>query len=122
MNSKKKNKRILLIEDTESLRDVLEKLLQKYGYHVISCKSAVEALEVIRNVTPDVIVSDYNLDTFSNGVDLGRGIRQSMKLDIPVIIISGIEENQSHANAYSFGFLRKPFEIQQLSRVIRSCC
>lgn len=113
--------RIVLIEDEAPFRKVLEKLLKESGYKIISCESATEALREVKKNTPDLIISDYNLEKFSNGVDLGRGIRQSMKLDIPVIIMSGIEQNQSHADANSFMFLKKPFEFEELNQAIQRC-
>lgn len=75
-------KRILVVDDEQAIRDVIEKALVRAGYTVLAAASADGALEILRYESIMVMFLDLNLGGM-NGMDLCRHIR----LDNPVGII-----------------------------------
>jgi len=75
------DRRILVVDDEQAIRDVLEKALTRAGYTVLAAESAEDALEILRYESIMVMFLDLNLDGM-NGVDLCRHIRQENPVGI----------------------------------------
>lgn len=92
---KKRNLKILILEDNESDADLLQRELRKSGLNftseIVQARDTFEtALDTFK---PDIILSDYSLPSF-DGVSAFR-IKQSIYPDIPFIIVSGIIGEES---------------------------
>lgn len=110
---------ILLVEDEERVREVVELTLRLSGYHVISTESAVKALEIIENYSDTIhlLVTDFALP-YMNGVDLAARFR-SARPRAKVLYISGFPkqdliEHQEKSERMSLEFLQKPFTPEAL--------
>ena len=79
-------KRILVVDDDESLRWVTQAQLQQSGYDVEAAADAASALEQIRNLPPDLVVTDLKMSGMS-GLDLLKEIRVNYP-DIIVIMVT----------------------------------
>jgi DNA-binding response OmpR family regulator len=117
------NKRILVVDDEQDIRDLLENLLVAEGFDVDTAKDAHSALVSIRNQIYDVALLDFNLPDM-DGVMLHRQIRQiDEELAGRSIFMSGLVQDDSSMDYYaSFGgaFVAKPFDISQVIEAIET--
>lgn len=110
-------KKILIIEDEEAIRFILEKRLSNAGYIVISAENGIEGLNKARKENPDLILLDLMLP----GID-GYQVCSILKRDrryshIPIIILTARIQQKDYELAMELGadaFLTKPFESQVL--------
>jgi CheY-like chemotaxis protein len=79
---------VLLVEDERGIRRVMEMLFEDEGYDVLTAKNGSEALELLANVTPSMIITDYMMPEM-DGAQLLRAIRDDAGLSaIPVLLMS----------------------------------
>lgn len=93
MNDKNTSKKkILLAEDDDSMRRLLEVTLRRAGYEVVSTEDGLAALELVLADGFDAIVTDDVMPNMT-GHDLCRMLRQNeQKKDVPMIILSGMDK------------------------------
>jgi diguanylate cyclase (GGDEF)-like protein len=92
MVSKAQPIRILLAEDSRFLRRATELILAKAGYEVVTAADGIEALNVARAVSPDLIILDLMMPRM-NGVDVLRSLKQDPATSaIPVIVLTGLSQ------------------------------
>lgn len=107
-------KRLMIIEDSEGIRNELTSFLIKYGYEVIAPVSFENIMNDIRLSNPDLILLDINLPAF-DGFYICREIRKEM--NTPIIIVtsrnSEIDELMS-MNLGADNFITKPYNTQIL--------
>ena len=90
-------KRILVVDDDESLRWVTQAQLQQSGYNVAAAADAASALELIRNLPPDLVITDLKMPGLS-GLDLLKGIRAEYPEIIVIMVTAfGTVENAVEA-------------------------
>ncbi len=81
-------KKILIVEDEELIKSLLQKKLVKEGYDVSTASNGEEGLEVMRRVSPDLILLDIIMPKMG-GFEMMEEMRRDEKLEkIPVIVIS----------------------------------
>jgi DNA-binding response OmpR family regulator len=114
-------KTILVIDDELIIGNLIKRIIEKNGYSAIVCTSSFEALSATENTTPELIISDFNLPCYSDGVDLCVRIRQSTNKNMPVIIISGQAENEFKARKKGFEFICKPLSKRELLLLVEAC-
>ena len=81
------NRRILLVDDEPSIREVLGAVLRSQGYQVLTAEDGVDALTLLEEPLPSVIISDLRMPRMS-GFELLAIVRKRFP-QIPVIAISG---------------------------------
>ncbi len=85
-------KHILFVEDDSLLRDILENFLKKSGFEVTVAHDGAEALQLAKQVQPDLILLDILLPK-KNGFDVLAQIRQDQNItNTPVIILSNFND------------------------------
>lgn len=90
-----KKKKILLAEDDDSMRRFVEVILKKAGYEVLTVEDGLAALPIALETNIDAVVTDAIMPNLS-GYDLCRMLRgNDEKKELPMIILSGIEENDN---------------------------
>jgi len=111
--------RILLVEDHTDTRQMLERLLKRYGYQVDTAEDVRTARERIQNMKFDLLVSDIGLPDES-GLDLLRSIDQNQAM--PAIALSGFGTESDLRKSREAGFaehLVKPIDFQHLREAIK---
>ncbi|HEY0404390.1 MAG TPA: response regulator [Pyrinomonadaceae bacterium] len=100
---------VLLVEDDRSIRRYLEVILQKAGYTVITASDGVEAMKIVMTTSLDAVVTDAIMPQLG-GHELCRFLRRQPKLSqLPVIILSGIENQAATIEADGANvYLTKP--------------
>jgi len=109
------NKRLLLVEDEESLRKIIQLNLEMEDFEVVSVHDGVTALDKINSEHFDLLILDLMLPQLS-GMDVLKNIRVKDQ-DIPVIIISAKDTSTDRIQGLKTGaddYLNKPFEIEEL--------
>ncbi|WP_280951987.1 ATP-binding protein [Methylobacterium sp. V23] len=112
-------RRVLLVEDNIEVGAFATQLLQDLGYETIWAASAHEALELLAGDRQafDVVFSDVVMPGM-NGVELAREIRR-LHHGTPVILTSGYSHVLAEDGRHGFELLRKPYSVNDLSRVLR---
>lgn len=109
--------KVLVVDDSTSVRKVLEKLLSSRGLVVTTSETAEQGLEAVRQNTPHLVIADVVMPGMS-GFELCQAIKmQASTKSVPVILISGIinEGVVSQAQqAGAFDVVSKPFTPDDL--------
>jgi signal transduction histidine kinase len=112
-------KRILIVDDDEDARALIERVLRRHGADTIAVDSAAEATELVKSLRVDVLVSDLGMPDV-DGIELIRRIRDSNSLDnepIPAIALTAYTSDQDQLWVLASGFqihLGKPVEPSAL--------
>jgi len=114
------NTKILIAEDEENIRLLLERLLQKNGYSTYSVDNGVAALEIARAREVDVILTDIRMPGM-DGIDLIKEVKQ---LDpcIEVLVMTAYASVETAIEAVRLGardYIRKPFDIDEVLEAVR---
>ena len=110
---------VLIVEDEELYADKMEMQLDKLGYrHLDTVDNSSDALTVIRQEIPDIILMDVNINGEYDGVELADKIHQ-LHNNIPILFITSLQDDMTFRRASRtnpVGFLTKPFNELQLQR------
>ena len=116
--------RILIIDDDVSFRYMLRMHLTQAGYDVRVAEDGVEGGRALLEQPPDLIISDLAMP-FLNGFDLLALLKQEpATASIPVILLSGIRNNDLLEKAVALGaadFLAKPVTRDDLLAAVDGC-
>jgi len=107
---------ILVVDDEYSSRLLITKVLEKENYSIHQCNSALEALNIIKEKSIDLVITDVKMEGM-DGIELLRKIRK-METQIAVIILTGYASIQNAIESLRLGaidYLRKPINIDELS-------
>jgi len=114
---------VLVVDDAEEVRNLLSVWLTALGYTVRTAASGDDALEVVRQLTPDVILLDVMIPGL-NGFEVCERLRaRSATRQIPVVLISGLRHPENIRRGRSLGathFLLKPFDEHELTQVVHA--
>ena len=114
---------VLIVEDEELYADQLEIILDKLNYkHLATVDNGIEALALIDEIIPDLILMDVNIQGDVNGIQLAGIIHQ--KFQIPIIFITSLQDEDTFSKALEtrpVDFLLKPFNEVQLQRSVSLC-
>lgn len=110
---------LLLVDDDLSLLKLLSLRLESAGHQVVTAESGPEALEILKQFTPDLVLSDLRMDEM-DGLALFEEIQQSYP-GLPVIILTAhgtIPDAVQATRCGVAGFLTKPVDKNQLFSLI----
>ncbi len=115
--------RVLVVDDDPSIRRMIMAALRRDGYTFSEAANGKEALEIMRQEPPSVVVLDLMMPIVSGWDVLRERAAEPDLQSIPVIIVSA-NRGPELASAMDKGicaFLPKPFDITVLSSLVRSC-
>ena len=105
-------KRVLVVDDEENVREILAHFLKSAGYELVSTGDPEEALLVARKTIPDVILLDVTMPRM-DGFDLCQMLRSHPDTEkIPVVFLTALGDDVSRARGRVSGgtlYLQKPF-------------
>ena len=113
-------KKILLVEDNETIIMGLKYSLEQEGFQVISAKTAKESKEKLDNKNIDIVLLDVSLPD-GNGFEICKEIKE--KNDIPIIFLTAQDEETSIVLGLDLGaddYIVKPFRTRELISRIKS--
>lgn len=111
---------ILVVDDEQTLRDMLEYNLRREGYRVLTAGDGAEALRLAFDERPDLLVLDIMLPGMS-GFDVCRAVRR--QLTVPILMLSAREDEIDKVLGLELGaddYLTKPFSLRELLARVRA--
>jgi two-component system KDP operon response regulator KdpE len=111
---------ILVVDDESQITRVLRTSLSGHGYLVRTAADGDEALEVMREWPPDLVITDLSMPNMG-GLELCRRIRS--KSAVPIIVLSVRGEEKPKVDALDAGaddYVTKPFNINELVARVRA--
>lgn len=115
------DKNVMVVEDNEKNRKLMRVVLKAKGYNVIEAATGEEALNILRNQKPDVILMDIQLPGI-DGITLIKQIKGTIALkDTPIIAVTayamkGDEEKIMEAGCDAY--VSKPINTQELPLIV----
>jgi DNA-binding response OmpR family regulator len=118
-------KKILVVDDEQSITDLLEYNLRQNGYHVVVACDGHEALRLARTERPDLIVLDLMLPG-PDGFDVCRELRREagpMPSSVPIIMLTARDEEVDRVVGLELGaddYVTKPFSVRELMARVKA--
>ena len=109
--------KLLVVDDVQTNVLLLKALLGKEGYGILVANNGKEALEVIRNENPDLILLDVMMPGM-DGFEVAERLKsEEFRCEIPIIFLTALDDTQSIVNGFKLGvgdFISKPFRKEEL--------
>jgi len=106
--------RILVVDDEPQVRKLLETYLGRAGFTVRTAVDGMEAIEMIRDEVPDLVITDVTMPNL-NGLELTRRLRASHKTArVPILMLSALKQETDVLAGYAQGaddYVGKPVEL-----------
>ena len=122
-SSMPKNRTILVVDDSATVRKLISGKLEKCGHEVVCAIDGVDALEKLKEFSPDLILLDINMPRM-DGYQVCKMIRgnEAMK-DLPIVMISGKDgffDKVRGRMAGTTGYITKPFGPETLMKMVET--
>ena len=108
---------VMVVDDSLTVRKITGRLLAREGYQVVLAKDGVEALELLLDMVPDVMLVDIEMPRM-DGFDLTRNVRADARLQhVPIIMITSRTAEKHRKYAAEIGvnhYLGKPYQEDEL--------
>jgi DNA-binding response OmpR family regulator len=115
------SKRILIVDDSQDLTNVIADFLSMHGYLVHTARDGLDALDLMNKQPIQVVVSDIHMPRM-DGFTLMGEIRMKYP-KVPIVLITGFSVSEAQKLAFERGanaFIAKPFKLKELKNVIES--
>lgn len=116
------SKKIMTVDDSASLRQMVNFTLSESGYEVVEAADGKEALEKMNTEPVDMLITDLNMPNM-DGITLIREVRANPSYKfIPILMLtteSQGEKKQEGKTAGATGWIVKPFSPEQLLAVVK---
>lgn len=114
-------KTILAIEDDETMRNALKRILEGEGYRVITAADGTQLSSVLDDSPIDLIILDIGLP-WINGLELAKLLKEHEDLkSIPLIFVSGKVGDLDVKRGFDAGaddYVKKPFDIEKIKKTV----
>lgn len=111
---------ILVVDDEPQITRVLKTTLSSHGYSVRASSDGDEALQVMKEWNPDLVITDLRMPNM-DGLDLCRHVRKKSRVPIIVLSVKGEERIKVEAlDAGADDYITKPFSINELLARVRA--
>jgi chemosensory pili system protein ChpA (sensor histidine kinase/response regulator) len=107
----------LVVDDSITVRRVTQRLLERNGMRVMTAKDGVDAISILQEHVPDVILLDIEMPRM-DGYEVASHVRNDLRLkDVPIVMITSRVGEKHRARAIEIGvndYLGKPYQEAQL--------
>ena len=110
---------ILIADDHTLVLKLIANFFEKNGHKVLTATDGKKAQTIFATDTPDIIFTDL-LMPFGDGLELIHYVRTLEKSNIPIIVISAVNDEQTMRKALEIGanyFISKPFSLNDLADI-----
>jgi two-component system, chemotaxis family, chemotaxis protein CheY len=118
-------KRILAVDDSKTMRDMVHYTLKNAGFEVLEAEDGLKALALARTQTVDLVITDINMPNM-DGVELVKALRaQPQFKSTPILILTtegGEDKKAQGRDAGATGWIVKPFSPDKLIAVVNKVC
>ena len=114
------HRRILVVDDEPQITRVLRTSLSSHGYDIRVANDGETALEIMKDWTPDLIITDLSMPNM-DGLELCRRLRPSSRVPVVVLSVRGEERTKVQAlDAGADDYVTKPFSMEELLARVRA--
>jgi CheY-like chemotaxis protein len=111
-------KPVLVVDDDESILDLVQMALEDEGYSVVLARNGVEALDQLELITPALILLDMRMPEM-DGWQFAEAYRQASTQVAPIVVITAASNAAERAaQIEADGYLGKPFDLDELIAVV----
>jgi len=113
-------KRVLVVDDEQSMREVLAIMLTKEGYEVVAADSRAQAAAVLAKAPADLVITDVRLPD-GDGIEILRHVKAASP-ETAVVVMTAYGTTETAVAALKLGahdYLTKPFDVDELKIVVR---
>jgi two-component system, NtrC family, response regulator PilR len=113
-------KRVLVVDDEPSMREVLSIMLTKEGYEVVAADSRAQAAAVLAKAPADLVITDIRLPD-GDGIEILRHVKAASP-ETAVVVMTAYGTTETAVAALKLGahdYLTKPFDVDELKIVVR---
>src|SRR6266436_7426614 len=110
-------KKILVIDDEEWLREMVQLALRQKGFDVVQAQNGAVGVELARRELPDLVLCDVNMERMDGYLTLSALRSEATTASIPFILMTGLADNAGMRHGMELGaddYLPKPFTIDAL--------
>ena len=111
--------KLLIVDDEIDIREFAKNFFQKRGIAVFTASGGQEALEIIEQETPDLVLLDVCMEDMT-GVEVLRELRTKHN-SVKVIMVTGVEEQAVLEETKALGvvqYIHKPLILEELEKVV----
>ncbi len=123
LKEKKRKPSVLVVEDDDTMRAALKRILESDGLDVRSAADGTQLGEALGDVPVDLILLDVGLP-WVNGLELAKLLKEHEALkEIPLVFISGKTSEFDIKRGFEAGaddYIKKPFEIEKVKKTVRT--
>lgn len=111
--------RVLVVEDEESIREVIAMLLSDEGYEALVAPNGVVALDLVRQTPPRLILLDLMMPVMDGRAFLQACRAETLCQDVPVVVMSAAYNTPTIQELRAEAFLAKPFDLGDVLSVVK---
>ncbi len=114
---------ILVVDDDAQVSLLAENILKRFGYHAVCVNSGEAALEYVRQNPVDLVLLDMLMDPGINGCQTYEAMLE-IKPGQKAVVASGFSQSDDIEKTLEMGaggFIKKPYAINELARIIKDC-
>lgn len=111
--------KILIVDDEEDIREFAKSFFTKRDIKVITASGGVEALGIVDQENPDLVLLDVRMEQIT-GVEVLKRLRERGN-DVKVIMVTGVEDEAivNEANSWGVrGYIHKPLVLEELEKIV----
>jgi DNA-binding response OmpR family regulator len=112
---------ILLVDDNEKIRKLMEIYLKQEGYHVLHAQNGVKALEMLVETNADLIILDIMMPKM-DGYDLTKELRDA-QFNMPILMVTARDTFTDKKTGFGLGvddYMTKPVDMEELVLRVRA--
>ena len=110
--------RILVVEDDDGIRDLVDLVLSSAGYEVLTASDGAAALQLVGTVHPDLVLLDMRMPVM-DGWEFARQYRAGPEPHAPIVVLTAARDAAARAaEIHANGYLGKPFEVSELLTLV----
>ena len=112
--------KLLVVDDEIDIVEIAQKFFTRRGIETFTASEGNEAIRIIQEKNPDLILLDYNLPGLT-GREILKKIREELKLDTKVIMVTGMEESVVINETRTLGIhgcVHKPLDLDKLEKIV----
>lgn len=121
LNAPRVQKTVMVVDDSVTVRKVTSRFLEREGYQVITAKDGVDALKILQDHTPDLMLLDIEMPRM-DGFEVAKNIRTTARWKhIPIVMITSRTGDKHREHALSIGvneYLGKPYQEDVLAGIV----
>lgn len=112
---------VLIVEDDQSLRDILSDLLGDRGYRTVTANDGAAGLDMLRRAAPELVLLDVSMPVMDGLAFLRRRSEEACRPTVPVVVMSAQQRGSEARTLGARQFISKPFDLDDLLSIIDRC-